>query len=96
LELILKQFKDQLVLILLASALISFVLALFRDENGTSPFGAFVEPAVILLILMANAAAWVIQESSGRAINVRCVPSSPRPRSLTYDMLSGPDGILSG
>ncbi|KAF9566270.1 calcium-transporting ATPase [Agrocybe pediades] len=63
-ELILEQFKDQLVLILLASAVVSFVLALLEESDGSSWWGAFVEPTVILLILVANAAVGVIQESS--------------------------------
>jgi Ca2+ transporting ATPase len=43
-ELILEQFKDQLVLILLGSAAVSFVLALFEEDGGWS---AFVDPAVV-------------------------------------------------
>ncbi|PHH78711.1 hypothetical protein CDD82_2894 [Ophiocordyceps australis] len=60
-ELILEQFKDQLVLILLGSAAVSFVLALLEDQGGWS---AFVDPAVILTILILNAVVGVSQESS--------------------------------
>ncbi|KYK55395.1 putative calcium P-type ATPase [Drechmeria coniospora] len=60
-ELILEQFKDQLVVILLGSAAVSLVLALLEDEGGWS---AFVDPAVILTILVLNAVVGVSQESS--------------------------------
>lgn len=62
-RLILEQFDDLLVKILLASAVISFVLAFM--ENGTeSGITAFVEPFVILLILILNAVVGVWQEGN--------------------------------
>jgi len=74
LQQILEQFKDTLVIVLLAAAGVSFVLAVIEGEKE-----GFVEPAVILLILIINAAVGVIQENNAeRAIEVSEVEGETR------------------
>ncbi|KDP44163.1 hypothetical protein JCGZ_05630 [Jatropha curcas] len=64
-KLILEQFSDTLVRILLAAAIISFVLAWYDgDEGGEMGITAFVEPLVIFLILIVNAVVGIWQESN--------------------------------
>ncbi|GJM96494.1 hypothetical protein PR202_ga13334 [Eleusine coracana subsp. coracana] len=60
-KLVLKQFDDLLVKILIAAAVVSFLLARMNGETGLS---AFLEPSVIFMILAANATVGVITETN--------------------------------
>ena len=53
--------------ILLGAATLSFVLAFFEEDEGMQ---AFVEPFVILLILVINAIVGVWQARAGRSVEV--------------------------
>eukprot|EP00897_Mesotaenium_endlicherianum_P010467 jgi/Mesen1/9449/ME000626S08697 len=69
-KLVLEQFDDTLVKILLAAAAVSFILAFIDDkmewdkEGEGSGITAYVEPLVILTILILNAVVGVWQESN--------------------------------
>ena len=62
-QLVLEQFKDQLVIILLASAAVSFVLAIFE---GGDDWTAFVDPAVVSPNIIQTNARTCLTERSFR------------------------------
>ena len=66
-KLVLKQFQDFLVLVLVGAAFISFVLALLEDDESGGKATAFVEPFVIVAILVVNATVGVVQETNAEA-----------------------------
>jgi Ca2+-transporting ATPase len=64
-RLVLEQFDDMLVKILLAAAFVSLVLAYIDGHaSGENGLTAYVEPIVIVLILILNAIVGVWQESN--------------------------------
>lgn len=69
-KLVLEQFDDTLVKILLAAAVVSFALAYFDSEGSHADeegILAYIEPIVILVILVLNAIVGVWQEANAEA-----------------------------
>mmetsp|Transcript_20634 Transcript_20634/g.57264 ORF Transcript_20634/g.57264 Transcript_20634/m.57264 type:complete len:1008 (+) Transcript_20634:154-3177(+) len=60
-KLVLKQFDDLLVKILIVAALVDLAITFFNGETG---FDAWVEPGVIVTILVANATVGVVTETN--------------------------------
>ncbi len=72
------QFKDVMILILIAAAVVSFAVA-FSEKDPM----AFFEPALILLIVALNAAMGVMQESKAeKALDALMKLSSPHARVI--------------
>ncbi|KAG0626234.1 hypothetical protein M758_2G113100 [Ceratodon purpureus] len=63
-KLVLEQFDDTLVKILLFAAFVSFALAIIDGHSGEEGVTAYVEPMVIVMILVLNAIVGVWQESN--------------------------------
>ena len=53
--------------VLLLAAMVSFLLAYYEESSGEEGIRAYIEPAVILLILVLNAVVGVWQESNAEA-----------------------------
>ncbi|MBQ7976249.1 MAG: cation-translocating P-type ATPase [Clostridia bacterium] len=74
----LDQFKDEMIVILLAAAVISFVIACVEKNPGE-----FFEPALILLIVVLNAVMGVLQESKAeKALDALKNLSAPHARVM--------------
>lgn len=73
-----EQFKDVMILILIAAAVVSFVIACVEGEPKE-----FFEPALILLIVILNAIMGVMQESKAeKALDALKNMSAPHARVL--------------
>ena len=76
LERFVEQFKDVMIIILIAAAAISFLVSIFEKEG-------FFEPVLIMLIVILNAVIGVMQESKAeKALDALKKLSSPNARVI--------------
>ena len=79
----LEQFKDVMIIILLIAAVISFVIACINVSNGHDNGLEFVEPALIVFIVVLNAIMGLVQESRAeKALEALRNMSAPHARVL--------------
>ena len=108
--LVLKQFDDNLVKILLGAAFISTLFAIFVPEDSSKPVPNFnpldfVEPGVIMTILILNAIVGVVQEENAEATiealkeyeaeNANVIRNGTRATIATKEIVCGDVVVLS-
>ena len=77
-ELILQQFEDVMVRLLVVAAVVSLLLAVF-EEDEDEKLTAYIEPLVIVAILTVNAAVGVVQElNADEALRALLKLSAPK------------------
>ena len=78
-----EQFKDVMIIILLIAACVSFGVICYEVVNGKAPAIEFVEPALIVFIVVLNAVMGVVQESKAeKALEALKNMSAPHARVL--------------
>ena len=79
----LEQFADVMIIILLIAAVISFVVTCIQVVNGEGEALEFVEPALIVFIVVLNAVMGLVQESKAeKALEALKNMSAPHARVL--------------
>ena len=90
----LEQFKDVMIIILIIAAIISFVVACVEQDPME-----FIEPALILLIVILNAVMGLVQESKAeKALDALKNMSAPHARVLRggKEKIVGADELVPG